>query len=236
MRVLISGAASRLGVAVAAELASDHTIQEFDGSLLSKEDCDRAVQGIDAVVLTAEPPASLPDDPLARDQMILDLATRGTDTLVRAAVEAGVKRFVYAGTLSIFRDTPNDLYISEMWKPKPSPDMRTMANFLGELVVCEFARENFITATSLRLGDLVAEEEVEGESQNLLWLDYRDAAQAIRCALQRDHSGNISWQRRWEIVHICADIPNAKFLIDKAKKIGFDPQHNFKSHHVGQGG
>jgi nucleoside-diphosphate-sugar epimerase len=175
MNILITGAASRLGRAIAAELVADHSLRLLDssvpevlyddvervqGSLVDPDFGWKAVRNIDAVIHTGEPPADLPEDPLEREQELLDLATRGTHVLFKAAVEAGVKRFVYGSSLEIFSGYPDTVYISELHKPLPAPEMDSMSRYLGELTCREFARENLITVTALRLGRLVLEEEV----------------------------------------------------------------------------
>lgn len=243
MRILITGASSPLAQAVIAELGGAHMLRLMDtvpveppekmecfqGTLLEHDDCWRAVRGMDAVIHTGEPPSELPEDELARDAALLDLATRGTHNLFKAGVEAGVKRFVYGGTLDIFRPYPDDVYISELWKPLPAPDMPEMSRYLGELTCREFARDYMVTITALRLGKLVREEDVAGKPPDLLWLDLRDAAQAFRLALDRDASHEVWWTRRWAMFHICADIPNPKYLIDAAKRLGYQPAYNFEA-------
>ena len=241
MRILITGASSRLARALVDVLKDDHRLRLLDsvpvdvegdvevlqGSILDPDDAWRAVRGIDAVIHTGEPPPGLPSDELERDRALIDLATRGTHVLLSAAVEAGVRKCVYAGSLEIFSPYPDDVYISERWKPLPSHQTAQIARYLGEIVCREFSRAHFITATSLRLGKLVREEEVTGHAPDLLWLDYRDAAQAFACALKRDSSNDPAWTRRWEVYHICADIPNPKYLIHHANRIGYQPTHSF---------
>jgi len=257
MKVLITGGASRLAQAIAADLSKDHTVRMMEsvpveagekyefmrGSILNPDEAWRAVRGIDALIHTNEPPPDIPLNELEHDQMVLELATRGTHTLFTAAVDAGVRNFVYAGTLSIFDPYPDDVYITENWKPLPSPDITQMSKYLGELTCREFARDYLVKVTCLRLGQLVLEEEVVGEPPNILWLDLRDAAQAFRCALSHERShkpwpGQSSattswWTERWAIFHICADIPNPKFLIEKHRHthtpLGYNPTHNFKA-------
>jgi len=243
MDVLITGAASPLGREIAAAIVQEHRLRLMDtvaveppeqceffaGSLLDPDDAWRAVRGMDAVILTAAPPAELPEEELAHENALLEWVARGTHVLLSAAVEAGVRRCVYAGTLAIFRDYPDDVYISENWKPLPRLQMGEMSNYMGELVCQEFARENRLTCTSLRLGELVLEEEAEGRRPDLMWLDPRDAAQAFGSALRLDFSDELAWYRRWRVLHVCADIPNPKYLIDRAKSIGFAPVHNFQA-------
>ncbi|MBI2504797.1 MAG: NAD(P)-dependent oxidoreductase [Candidatus Latescibacteria bacterium] len=244
MRVLITGAASRLGQAIAARLRERHQLRLLDttpldpgpnaafvqASLLDSQAMWQALRNVDAVIHTGEPPAHLPTDPLARDQVLLELGTRGTHVLFLAAVEAGIKRLVYGSTLEIFSSYPDEVYISEMWKPLPSPEMPVLSRYLGELTCREFTRDYLVGITALRLGKLVLEEEVAGQAPDLMWLDLRDAAQAFECALQRDTSQRVWWTQRWGLYHICAPIPNAKFLHGQATHLGYKPEHAFAAH------
>ena len=243
MNILITGASSQLAQAIATELKDDHSVRLMDsvpvdvaegcdftqGNILDPEDSWEVLRGIDTLIHTGEPPTDLPSDELEREQMLLDLATRGTHVLFSAAVEAGIKKFICASTLSIFNTYPDDVYITELWKPLPSPEIVEMTKYLGELTAREFAREHLVTVTGLRLGELVLEEAVQRETPSLAWLDIRDAAGAFRCALNRDSSSSAWWTQRWAVYHICADIPNPKFLIDQARGIGYQPAHDFQS-------
>ena len=242
MKVLITGAASRLGQAVAAELAPQHTLRLLDedlvaqtveaevvqGSLLEPEIAWQAVRGVDAVVHTGEPPAMAAG--LAGEQGLLERGARGTHVLLSAAVEAGVGRVVYGSTLAVFVAYPDDVYISERWEPQPPVAMEPLSRYLGELTCREMTRAHRIGITALRLGEVVLEQEVVDAEPNLLWLDLRDAAQAFGCALRRDTGRAVAWAQRWEVYHIGADIPNAKYLIDQARGMGYEPRHNFAGH------
>lgn len=244
MNILITGAASRLGRAIAAELDTEHTLRLLDstpippgdradfvqGDLMDPEAARQAVCGMDAVVHTGESPIELPADELEREQLLLDYATRGTHVLLSAAIKAGIRRFLYGSTLEIFRAYPDDVYISEMWKPRPTPKMELMSRYLGELTCREFARDHMISITVLRLGKLVLEEEVQEGKPDLMWVDIRDAAQAFSCALERDTSASVHWTERWGVFHICAPIPNPKYLIQSAVGTGYTPQHHFAHH------
>lgn len=241
MRILITGASGRLAQAIADELGDEHKLRLFDsatvnvegtcqfmrGSILDPDDTWRAVREIDAVIHTGEPPPDLPIDQLERDQMMLEHATRGTHTLFSAAIAAGVKRFIYAGALEIFDAYPDDVRISEQWKPLPSPDIASMTKYLGELTCREFARDFMVSVICLRLGHLVVEDDVRDKAPNLSWLHVRDAAHAFRCALRQDNSHHVQWASRWDIYHICASFPNPRFLIRRASNIGYAPSHSF---------
>ncbi|NKB68096.1 MAG: NAD-dependent epimerase/dehydratase family protein [Candidatus Latescibacteria bacterium] len=238
-RVLIAGAAGRLGREIARVLEDDYQVRLFDavgdgegewvlGEPVDPEAAGRALEGVDALILTGEPPLQVPADEVARDEMILDWATRGTHVLCTAAVEEGVKRIVYGGTLEVFAGYPDTVYISEMHKPLPGPEIYSMARYLGELTCREFARDHRLTATGLRLGKLVCAEEVDRREADYLWLDRRDAAQAFQRALPLDRSEALEWNGRWALYHIAAEWAKPKFLIDRARSMGYEPEYHFE--------
>ena len=246
MRVLVTGAASALGQEVVAALSADENVElrllddctdfgelsrtaqqqavEWISARLTDPDAVRqAVQGVDAIVHTGEPPPA-PES----EEVLLDRVTRGTHVLLQAAVEAGVKRFVYGSTLEVFRAYPDTVYVTEYYKPLPPTEMAVLARYLGEMTCREFAREHPITVTALRLGKLVREEEVGGRERDLMWVDIRDAAQAFCAALARDASASLDWVPRWAVYHIAAPIAHPKFLLDRAKSMGYRPQREFR--------
>ena len=241
MNALITGAASTLGREIAIALESETQLRRLDdcgqvegpgewveGSLVDTEAMWRAVRDIDVLIHTGEPSPNLPDDSLAREEALLDLATRGTHVLFQAAVDAGVKRFVYASTLEVFSCYPDTVYITELHKPLPTPDPESMARYLGEITVREFARDFPVFVTALRLGRLVRAEEVVGQERDLMWVDIRDAAQAFCGAIGRELFQATDWGQRWAVYHICAPIPNPKFLLGRAEGIGYRPQRDFQ--------
>jgi nucleoside-diphosphate-sugar epimerase len=251
MLILLTGAASDLGRALATKLATEgHQLRLVDAEAVDAgERCEpwiadltdsaamwRALRGVDAVVHTGEAPANVPGavpgnvstDGEARAVFLLDYYTRGTHVLFKASVEAGVRRFVYGSTLDLFRPYADDLYISEMWRPLPTPDIEPMARYLGELTCREFARDYLVGITALRLGTITLEEDVVGDTPDLTWLDRRDAVCAFQGALQRDTADNPNWSRRWGLFHVCATPPNPKYISDRAAQV-FEPQHNFSA-------
>ena len=242
MHILLTGAASDLGRTLATELESQgHRLRLIDaeavsagtnseaciGDITDPQSMWQAVRDIDAVIHTGEAPANTPSDPEARAVFLLDYYTRGTHVLFKAAVEAGVKRFVYGSTLDLFRPYPDVVYISEMWQPLPTPDIEPMSRYLGELTCREFARDYHAGVTALRLGTIALEEDVVGQTPDLAWLDRRDAVRAFCGALTaRDTGDHPNWARRWGLFHICAKPPNPRYLCDRAAQI-VEPQHHF---------
>lgn len=231
MLILITGAESSLGQALAVAVeAEGHKVRRIDGGLTDAEAMWHAVRGVDAVLHTGEPPTQTPQQGDERDVFLLDYYTRGTHVLFKAAVEAGVRRFVYGSTLDLFRSYGDELYISEMWRPLPTPDMEPLARYLGELTCREFARDHLVGVTALRLGALQSEDDAVGGTPDLApdlsWLDPRDAVRAFQGALQRDAADHANWSRRWGLFHICATPPNPRYVSDRAGQI-VETQHNF---------
>ena len=250
MNVLVTGAAGRLAQAIAAELAGKHRLRLTDSvpvptmdkteflqaDLLDPAQMWQAVRGMDAVIHAAAFASGAAGAEDATDTHLLDLRTRGTHVLLSAAVEARVRRCVYAATLAPFDAYPLDVYISEMFKPLPSPAMEGLSCYLGEVTCREFARTYPLQVTILRLGTPVLEEEVAGQEPRLDWVDLRDAAQAFGCALNIDSSGSLTFSHRFGVYHVCADIPNPRYLIARAKGMGYAPAHSFAAHWPQAGG
>ena len=231
MRILLTGAASALGRALATALEADnHRLRLVDGDLTNAEAMWRNLRGVDAVIHTGEPPADMPAVPEARAVFLLDYYSRGTHVLFKAAVEAGVRHFVYGSTLDLFRPYPEHVYISEMWRPLPTPDIEPMARYLGELTCREFARDFLVGVTALRLGTIAIEEEVIGQAPDLTWLDLRDAVRAFQGALAnlvaRNPAARPNWSGRWQLVHVSATPPNPKYVSDRMRQV-VEPEHTF---------
>ena len=240
MKVLISGAGSRLGqhIVQAMDETVDIRLLDTNRTETARENCEwicgsivdpditwRAVRGVDVVIYTGEPEADCPDTGLPRDEQLMDLATRGTHILFKAGVEAGVRRFVYGSTLEVFRGYADSVCVGHMHRPLVTPAIDQMSRYLGELTAREFARDHHVSVTTLRLGDLVLEEEVAGEEPDLMWLDLRDAGHGFRAATQRDTGSSMHWVERYAVFHLCAPIANPKYL--STSGLGFEPQHDF---------
>ena len=111
------------------------------------------------------------------------------------------------------------------------PEMFSLSRYLGELTAREFAREHLVAVTALRFGKLVTEEDVVHQMPDLMWLDVRDAARAVRFSIDREASLEPNFRRRWALHHICANIPNGKYLVASGgwnALSGFKPEHNFE--------
>jgi len=232
MRILITGVNDVLKDALLSELDEDHDLTWLDTSALLDEDAVwSAVRGAQAVVHCGRA-ESVPGSDEDALRLRFDLSTRGAFVLFSAAVEAGVTRLVLGSTLEIFDGSPEDVYITEHWRPAPTDDLSQIGPYLSERVAQEFARDHAVSVTVLRLGRLVDEREAGGREPDPSWVDPRDAAVAFRLALGRNTARELNWVRRYAIYHIVAKHGNPRFLIDGARvvgrtSLGFAPVHNY---------
>lgn len=238
MKILISSAASTLAQTLANGLRTNHDIrltervpvQGMPDVAVSPLGPDLStnllLRSLDAVVHVAEP---LPND---NDLQRIDYLTRCTYNLCMAAAAEGVKRLVYLNTLDVMAAYDPDYLVSEAWRPRPTTAAPLLAKHLGEATCREFAREFKLDVVSLRLGRVTAP---EGKSQEqsaaasyAMWLDARDAVQAVEQALTKPLT------RRWSVFHIQHKAANARFPISHAEQeLGFAPQYNGLNNSVG---
>jgi nucleoside-diphosphate-sugar epimerase len=227
VKILIAAENKRMVEAIRAERPHD-ALEVIDPTQLNKDTAVwEAVRGVDAVVHLGEIVGKIPGHQM-------DRATRGTYMLLRAAVDAGVRRFVLGSTLSFFRSYPEDVYITEYWRPEPTDDLHQMLPALSEIAAREFAREHAISVSVLRLGRLV-DPDTETGVPDIDWLDYRDAAKAFALAVDRDTSHRVNWQQRYAVFHVVGNHPNPRFLLERNRIAGLQPALGLEPRGFGEG-
>ena len=238
MKVLVTGAGSRLSRALASSLASDRDVLltgrgdgpashrgiEVARSELGHDDSTRdLVRGVDAIVHNGEPDAGVS----ASEQ--LDAAMRCTYNLLQAGSAEGVSRVVYLSSLSIMGRYGEDHAVTESWRPAPDTEPPELAYHMGEHVCREFARERQLAVVCMRLGELVWDD--APPSTSALYPD--DAARAVAMALdwKADEADILRfWNGTfdptgWDIFHIQSEVPNRRYLIAEARKrLGYGPR------------
>ncbi len=227
MHVLITNAATSLGQALAAGLGDAHQLRLTDpelgvgiqSDLGHGPETDALVTDINAIVHLAYAPR-------AGDGEItwLDRNTRCTYNLLLAAAAAEVEHTILLSTLDLFAPYEADLTVDEAWKPLPSCASAVLGAHLAEFTAREFAHSHAIRLTIARLGHLVRAEEVAGQSYDPMWLDERDAAQAVAQIVQKGPASQYS------TIHIQSAAARARFSVEHAKShLTFAPQYNFEA-------
>ncbi len=227
MNILVTSAAAPLARTLADGLGTNHAVRltervpvtgvadlaisplgpDFSTNLL--------VRGVDAIVHVAEP---LPTD---SDLQRIDYLTRCTYNLCMAAAAEGVKRLVYLNTLDVMTAYDPNYLVAESWRPQPTTNASLLGKHLGEATCREFAREVKLEVVSLRLGEVVQHDKSGSTESNAMWLDARDAVQAVELALTAE------LPRRWSVFHIQHKADDARFSIRLAEQqLNFVPQYN----------
>lgn len=195
MRVLITGAAGRIGSVLSRSLAQDH----FDLRLIDVrsadlggaglcEPCDvtdlaalrEHVEGVDAIVHLAGHPNSRNWDVVTRLNII------GTRNVLIAAAEAGVQRVLYASSIHVAglarADAPFDAAL------KLCPDSPYgVSKAVGESLLQYFAARHGLVGVALRICSFRPEPTNARELRT--WLSPPDAVRLVTAALRADIDG-----------------------------------------------
>jgi uronate dehydrogenase len=246
MKVLVTGAAGVVGPHVARELAaSGHDLRLLDlkpmqdlpgqhvqGDISEWDTVRRAVEGMDAVVnLAAYIPRGAPRDfpPHLHWENDIRVDVLGTDFLLHAALQEGVKRFVHVSTNSVF----DKIYpaegeqLAEDAQPLPVGHYG-MCKFLAEELCRLFAHAHGLSCVVLRLNTVTTSEEwarVKGQDPHhmtAMRVHASDVARAVRLALEKE-------QVRWGIFRVSGDNPDRRWPMDYTRQVlGFEPEYGFE--------
>lgn len=222
MKVLITSAASRLPSEIGSWLSHNHQVRLTDRKMVAARlefvrsdlghdaGTNLLVRGMDVIIHWGE------SDPQASASEQLDYAMRCTYNLLWAAAEERVPLVILLSSLKVLDRYPEDLAVTERWRPVPTTDAPTLCYHLGEFVCREFARERKLNIICLRLGELVWDATPSAQvSTSALYRD--DLLQAVEKALVADVTG-------WNIFHVQSAVPNARYLTTAAQKsLGFSP-------------
>ena len=201
MRVLITGTSGQLGAEIARQLSARHAAIGLDArpgrwtthvaSLLDRAVVGPLLRGVDAVVHTASLHA--PHLGERSNQDFVDVNVTGTLGLLEGATRAGVRRFVYTSTTSLygFALVPTDraVWVTEDLVPRPR-DIYDRTKLAAEGLCRQFARDAGLEVACLRAARFYPE-----PPDRLAWyrlyrgVDVRDAARAHLLALERPGLG-----------------------------------------------
>ncbi|GAA2787153.1 NAD-dependent epimerase/dehydratase family protein [Nonomuraea dietziae] len=209
MRVLVAGGSGAVGRLVVPVLATRHTVRVMDlspprdepfhgseffhGSVTDPGAVERAAEGQDAVVYLAmgrktgwrEGPEWVASHFAAN--------VTGTYVTLQGCAAAGVRRAVYAGSMSVFTD-----YTARDYTSSPEPDATDaygLTKRLGEQVCEAAAVEHGLAVTVLRLVGPMPDEEWHaygGEHHDVVTAG-SDVAAAFLAALERAEPGHAAY-------------------------------------------
>lgn len=200
MRVLVTGAAGRIGRAVYVRLAREHEVVGLDrvpaptveltGDLGDALVLRRAVRDVDAVVHTAALHA--PHVGVDTDAEFERVNVHSTTLLAQMAVDAGVRRFVFTSTTALYgaasRHATQAVWVDEALAPQPIT-IYHRSKIAAEQALTRLAREG-LCVTALRMSRCFPEPAPLMAAYRLhRGVDARDVADAHALALQRDTPG-----------------------------------------------
>lgn len=199
-------------------LGKIHSVASVKNFFLQENQSKLLMKNSDVVI------HSLSNDMEIEEKIKLEESIEQTYKLLSLCIEMGIKKFLFLGTLDVLKAYDPDYIIDEMWKPKPTTEMKLLTNHMAEFVCKEFGREHNVDVRVLRLGEICWENKSNLDSP----LFIIDALQAIQRTVEADlpspsYIPNVP--NTWNVFHIQSLVPNMRFKIIKAiDELGYDPQ------------
>ena len=222
MRILIAGSKDGLGGALVTALAGGHDVRMLEHGGADPRDQDAvAAAARDREVVILAPPYIAPDAP---ESEIIEAAARGTYNLLTQSSPA---RVILLTSLRLFERYPVDYWVTEQWAPRPTTDIDVLAPYLAELVTREVARVTPVQVVTLRLAEVVDDDDAKGNPADPRWLHLDDAVRAVECALKFEPPAD-GPQTGWWVFHIPGGGPNTRFPIGLAAspEFGYLPRRD----------
>lgn len=201
MRVLVTGAAGRIGRAIHVRLSHDHHVLGLDavpaatvdlvGDVADPQLVRHAVRQADAIVHAAALHA--PHVGVHADTAFERINVRATVQLARMAVDAGIRRFVFTSTTALYgaasRNAARAVWVDETLTPRPAT-VYHRTKLAAESALADITRQQALCVTALRMSRCFPEPAPQMAAYRLhRGVDARDVAEAHALALQRDTPG-----------------------------------------------
>ena len=218
MKIFCTNSNEPLIQAVEQWLGKIHSVDSVNNFFLEENQSKILMKNSDLVI------HSLSNDMEIGEKIKLEESIEQTYKLLSLCIEMGIKKFLFLGTLDVLKAYDPDYIIDEMWKPKPTTEIKLLTNHMAEFVCKEFGREHNVDVRVLRLGEICWENKSNSDSP----LFIIDALQAIQRTVEADlpspsYIPNVP--NTWNVFHIQSLVPNMRFKIVKAiDELGYDPQ------------
>ncbi|MFB6138664.1 MAG: NAD-dependent glucose-6-phosphate dehydrogenase Azf [Halobacteriaceae archaeon] len=195
------------------------------GDVVDEAAMREAVEGVGAVIHLAGDPR-----PEAPWESVLDNNIHGTRTVLEAAVDAGVEKFVYASSNhavghyeterkpELYR-AHDDFRLDGTEFPRPG-NLYGVSKAAGEILCRYYHDEHDISAVCVRIGNLtVGHPPIDYERGQAMWLSGRDCAQLHERCLEADYD--------FEIVYGISDNDRKYYSLERARDVlGYEPRDN----------
>lgn len=183
-----------------------------------------AVEGMDAVInMTVIRP-----DPVEAWRV----NTLGAYNVVKATVEAGIRRLVQTGPQQVTNPMAGgywaDFDLGSDVPQRPGVSLYFISKFVGQEIVRIFALEHDLEVPTLVFGPFTNPDDCEPDQLGgyPFLVSWADAAEAVRGALKAP-----SFPRPFEVFHVTADLPHGKYRNDRAKELlHWQPRDNLDVH------
>ena len=229
MKILVLGVNSRLGPHVVRSCEEGHSLRLADVTdvasdrhetcrvdLSNPDDVIAAVEGMDAVVnCTVER-----QDP----RRAFDVNTRGCFNMMRASVDAGVKRVINTGPHFAIAGPSYETFDYAMvpdMPPHPGVGLYAHSKGAGQELCRIFASQHDIHVLTLLFYNFRDHDDTERGNNHPFAVSWRDAGDAVRLALEVEADRLYS---RCEVFNVHA-VPHAVFSNEKTLRVlGFNPR------------
>jgi NAD+ dependent glucose-6-phosphate dehydrogenase len=245
-RVLLTGAGGRVGQAILGRAGEDYAwrlldreplpgakipdrVEERDvvvADVTDERAVREAVRDVEVVVhLAGDPRPEAPWDSVVRNNI------GGTQTILRAAVDAGVEKVAFASSNHAVGAYETDERTPEMYRtddefrlngselPRPS-NLYGVSKASGEILGRYYHDEYDLSVVCVRIGNLTEGHPPRNyERGQAMWLSYRDCAHLFERCILADYD--------YEIVYGISDNDRKYYSIERAREVlGYDPVDN----------
>ncbi|MEZ4861651.1 MAG: NAD(P)-dependent oxidoreductase [Caldilineaceae bacterium] len=233
-RVLLTGAAGRIGSTFCAYAADRYTLRLVDrhgsqiqaaagqevisANLADLAVCQEVCQGMEMVVHLAADPSPAADF----YESLLDNNIKAAYNIFRAAKDQGCRRVVFASSIQAIEGYPLDTQVHPEMPPKPM-NMYAAAKVFGEAMAHYFAYAEGLPSIAIRVGAYAgnrnyAEHPEEADSRTLsAYVSQRDLCHLIVQCLESDV--------QYAVVHAVSDNRFKRMDISSTRRlVGYAPQ------------